>query len=250
MSKRVVLVTGASKGIGAATARAFAATGADLALVARGRAALEAVADGIGGNTLILPCDIADAGAVADAVARTLAAFGRLDVVISNAGVIEPVAGVADADAALWGRAVDVNLKGVFHLARAALPPMIAGGGGSFLHVSSGAAHAPREGWSAYCASKAGAAMLMQSIHLEHAAQGIRALSLSPGTVATDMQRTIAASGMNDISRLPWSAHVPPEWPAMALLWMAGADADDFLGQELSLREEWLRQALGLMPVE
>jgi len=246
MSERVVLVSGASRGIGAATARAFAATGARLALMARDGGALDALAAAIGGNTLVVPADIGDARAVAGAVERTVAAFGRLDVVVSNAGVIEPIAAPADADAADWGRAVDVNLKGVFHLARAALPGMIAAGGGSFLHVSSGAAHAPREGWSAYCATKAGAAMLMRSIHLEHAAQGIRALSLSPGTVATDMQRAIAASGVNDVSRLPWSGHVPPEWPARALVWMAGTDADAYLGQELSLREDWLRETLGL----
>lgn len=246
MSHRVVLITGASRGIGAATARAFAAEGARVGLMARDAGALAALAAGIGENALALPCDIADAGAVADAVERTRATFGRLDVVISNAGMIEPIASVADADAALWGQAVDVNLKGVFHLARAALPGMIAAGGGSFLHVSSGAAHAAREGWSAYCAAKAGAAMLMRSIHLEHGGQGIRALSLSPGTVATDMQRAIAASGVNEVSRMAWSDHVPPEWPAAALVWMASGAADAWLGQELSLREDWLRETLGL----
>lgn len=246
MSERVVLVTGASRGIGAATARIFAARGARMALLARDEGALRDRADEIGGNALILPCDIADAQAVGAAIARCCDVFGRLDVVISNAGVIDPIASPASADPAEWGRAVDVNLKGVFHLARAALPRMIAGGGGSFLHLSSGAAHAPRDGWSAYCATKAGAAMLMQSIHLEHAGQGIRALSLSPGTVATDMQRAIAESGINEVSRLPWSDHIPPEWPAAALAWMAGPEADAWLGQELSLREDWLRKELGL----
>ncbi len=246
MSERVVLVTGASRGIGAACARAFAATGASVALMARDGEALAALADEIGGNALTLPCDITDAQAVEGAVARTIARFGRLDVVVSNAGVIEPIATLAEADPAQWSRAVEVNLTGVFHLARATLPPMIANGGGSFLHLSSGAAHTPREGWSAYCATKAGAAMLMRSIHLEHGPQGIRALSLSPGTVATEMQRMIAASGMNDVSRLPWSAHVPAEWPAAALVWMAGEEADAYLGQELSLRDDQLRATLGL----
>jgi len=247
MSEPVVLITGASRGIGAATARAFAATGAQVALMARSEEALAELATGIGGKTLVLPCDIADGEAVAAAVERVLATFGRLDVVISNAGMIEPIAPPAEADSVLWSRAVDVNFKGVFHLARATLPAMIAAGGGSFLHVSSGAAHEPRAGWSAYCATKAGAAMLLRSIHLEHGAQGIRTISLSPGTVATDMQRAIADSGVNDVSRLPWSAHVPPEWPARALVWMADPASDDFLGQELSLREDWLRRAIGVI---
>lgn len=246
MSKQVILITGASRGIGAAAARGFAAEGARVALMARGEADLAALADEIGGNALSLPGDIADMASVEDAVSRTLAAFGRLDVVISNAGVIDPIARVAEADANAWGQAVDINLKGVFHLARATLPVMIAAGGGSFLHVSSGAAHSAREGWSAYCATKAGAAMLLQSIHLEHAAEGIRAIGLSPGTVATKMQRAIADSGMNEVSQLPWSDHVPPEWPAQALQWMASAEADAHLGEELSLREDWLRRTLGL----
>lgn len=247
MSEQVVLITGASRGIGAATSRAFAATGAQVALMARSEESLAELATRIGGKTLVLPCDIANGAAVAGAVEQVLATFGRLDVVVSNAGMIEPIASPAEADPALWSQAVDVNLKGVFNLARATLPAMIAAGGGSFLHVSSGAAHEPQTGWSAYCATKAGAAMLLRSIHLEHAAQGIRAIGLSPGTVATDMQRAIADSGVNDVSRLPWSVHVPPEWPARALVWMADPASDAHLGQELSLREDWLRRAIGVI---
>lgn len=246
MSGKIVLITGASRGIGAAAARAFAAEGAQVALMARSGEALAELAAGIGGKTLVLPCDIADGAAVARSVEQVFATFGRLDVVISNAGMIEPIASTAEADPALWSRAVDVNLTGVFHLARAALPGMIRAGRGTFLHISSGAAHRPVEGWSAYCAAKAGAAMLLRSIHLEHGAQGIRAIGLSPGTVATDMQRKIAASGVNPVSQIAWSDHIPPEWPARALVWLAGPDGDAYLGQELSLREDWLRRAIGV----
>lgn len=246
MSGKIVLITGASRGIGAAAARAFADEGAQVALMARSGEALAELAAGIGGKTLVLPCDIADGAAVARGVEQVFATFGRLDVVISNAGMIEPITAMAEADPALWSRAVDVNLTGVFHLARAALPGMIRAGRGTFLHISSGAAHRPVEGWSAYCAAKAGAAMLLRSIHLEHGGQGIRAIGLSPGTVATDMQRKIAASGVNPVSQLDWSDHIPPEWPARALVWLAGPDGDAYLGQELSLRDEWLRSAIGV----
>jgi NAD(P)-dependent dehydrogenase (short-subunit alcohol dehydrogenase family) len=74
----------------------------------------------------------------------------------------------------------------------------------------------------------------------------VRVLSLSPGTVATDMQRAIRASGINAISRLDWSVHVPPEWPARALLWMCGPEADDFLGAEVALRDGAIRTRIGL----
>ncbi|MCC7319459.1 MAG: SDR family NAD(P)-dependent oxidoreductase [Rubellimicrobium sp.] len=247
MSVKVVMIAGASRGIGAATARAFAAGGARVALLARDGGAVAALAQDIGPErALPVVCDIARPDEAAQAVSATWQAFGRLDVVVINAGVIGPIAPLATADAGEWAQAVDINLKGPFNLIRAALPPMLAQGGGTFLHLSSGAAHSPREGWSAYCASKAGALMLVRALHLEYGGQGIRALALSPGTVATDMQRAIRASGVNEVSRLPWSAHVPPEWPARALVWMAGPGGDAHRGQELSLRDAWLREAVGL----
>jgi len=71
-------------------------------------------------------------------------------------------------------------------------------------------------------------------------------MGLSPGTVATDMQHAIRQSGVNPVSQLPWSEHIPPDWPALALLWMCGADADEFVGQEISLRDPEIRARVGL----
>jgi NAD(P)-dependent dehydrogenase (short-subunit alcohol dehydrogenase family) len=88
--------------------------------------------------------------------------------------------------------------------------------------------------------------MLTRSADLEARRAGVRVMGLSPGTVATDMQREIKASGVNAISRLEWSDHVPPDWPARALLWMCGAEADQFLGQEISLRDPVIRARVGL----
>ncbi len=76
--------------------------------------------------------------------------------------------------------------------------------------------------------------------------EGIRAIGLSPGTVATEMQRQIKASGINRVSQLDWSDHIPPEWPARALVWLAGTDGDEFVGQEVSLRDEGIRRRVGL----
>ena len=124
---------------------------------------------------------------------------------------------------------------------------MITQGAGTILTISSGAAHNALEGWSAYCTSKAGAAMLTRAAHVEAAGHGIRAMGLSPGTVATQMQREIKDSGVNPVSQLDWDAHIPPEWPAKTLLWMCGADADEFLGEEISLRDEAIRRRVGLI---
>ncbi|MDR5652164.1 SDR family oxidoreductase [Ruixingdingia sedimenti] len=245
---RHVIITGASRGIGAAAAAAFAAAGARVSLLARDGAAAGRVADAIGPAARAAAADVADAASLAAAIAAAEAALGPVDVLVNNAGVIDPIGPLAGADPAAWGRAIDVNLKGVMHGMRAVLPGMIARRRGTVITVGSGAAHNPQEGWSAYCAAKAGAFMLTRAAHLEAGPHGVRVLSLSPGTVATDMQRTIRDSGINPVSRLDWSAHVPPGWPARALVWMCSPDADDLLGGEVGLRDETIRRRIGLAP--
>lgn len=245
MDGKVVMVTGASRGIGAEAARVFAAAGASVVLLARSARSLGALAGEMGERALALGCDVADFGQVEAAVAATLDRFGRLDVLINNAGVIEPIARLAESDPAGWGAAADINLKGVYHGMRAAVPHMRADGG-SVLTVSSGAAHHPIEAWSHYCSSKAGAAMLTRCLDHEERDRGIRAIGLSPGTVATQMQKEIKASGVNPVSRLEWSDHIPADWPARALLWMCSPDADEFLGAEVSLRDPDIRARVGL----
>lgn len=247
MQDKVVVITGASRGIGAAAARAFAAQGAHVALLARSIGQVEMLAAEIGPRAMALGCDVADWEAVRGAVDAVVARFGRVDVLVNNAGVIEPIARLAEADPAAWGLTQDINLKGVFHGMRAVLPQMRAQGGGTIITVSSGAATRALEGWSAYCASKAGALMLTQAAHLEEAGAGIRVLGLSPGTVATEMQVKIKASGVNAISQLAWEDHIPPGWPARALVWMCGPAADDWLGRDVSLRDEGVRRAVGLI---
>jgi NAD(P)-dependent dehydrogenase (short-subunit alcohol dehydrogenase family) len=241
---KVVLVTGASRGIGAATARLFAEAGAFVGVMARDTEAVDRLAKEIGG--MALSGDVALSVDMEQAVSRLCDSTGQLDVLINNAGLIGPIAGIDAADPDAWGKSIDVNLKGVFHGIRAALPVMRTAGSGTVLTVGSGAAHAPQEGWSAYCASKAGALMLTRALDMEARGDGIRAISLSPGTVATDMQATIRDSGINPVSQLDWSVHIPPEWPARALLWMCGSEADEFLGREVSLRDEEIRRRLGL----
>jgi len=249
LSGKVVIVTGASRGIGAAAAEALAASGAAVMLTARdGKLAAE-VADRIiaaGSNAAALACDVTDYTAVEGVVAATTQRFGRPDILVNNAGVIEPIATIAQSDPAVWANNIQINLVGAFNAVRAVLPGMIAEGGGTIVNVSSGAALRPLEGWSAYCAGKAGMAMLTQAIKLEEAANGIRVFGFQPGTTDTDMQVLIRASGMNVISQIPRANLTPVEHPAKAIVYLCTQAADDLAGTEFSLRDEAFRKRIGL----
>ena len=244
---KTVAITGASRGIGEATARLFASEGANVALIARSKPAISAIADDIGPRALAVPCDISDYAALDAAMQSIEDHFGPVDILVNNAGVIDPIGDLKALDPEAWSQLIDINVKGVFYAMRRVVPTMVARGGGTVLTISSGAAHRPVEGWSAYCTSKAGAAMLTAMLDLEERANGIRAMGLSPGTVATRMQREIKASGINAVSQLDWSDHVPPDWPAQALLWMCSAEADAHLGEELQLRDEDFRRKIGVV---
>ncbi len=241
-----VLITGASRGIGAAAAREFANSGARVAIVSRDLTSVENVAKEIGRGTLALQGDMGQEADVNRVVKATADAFGGIDILIANAAVLGPIGMLADTSTNEWSDCIDINTKGVYYLMHAVLPGMIQRGGGTFITVSSGAAHNAVEGWSAYCASKAAAYMLTRMVNHEYGRKGIRALGLSPGTVATDMQRKIKASGVGPVAQLDWSAHIPPEWPAKALVWMCGKEADPHLGTDISLREPAIRSAVGL----
>jgi len=243
---KIVVITGASRGIGAAAARQFAAAGARVALLARGSVEINAVAKEIGDRAIAHGCDVSDGAQVQAAINSISAKLGPVDVLVNNAGVIQPISHLDAADPAEWTQAVAINLNGVFHGIHAVLPAMLANGGGTILNVSSGAANSAIEGWSAYCASKAGAAMLTGCMDKEYRGRGIRCMGLSPGTVATEMQRKIKASGINPVSKLDWSEHIPPDWAAQALIWMCSDAADEYLGQDISLREDHIRQSIGL----
>ena len=249
LSGKAVLVTGASRGIGAAAARALGAAGAAVMLLARDGAQASGVVREIeqaGGRATALACDVSDYAAVQGAVAQLQQRFGRIDALVNNAGIIEPIASVAEADPAAFARNIQINLIGAFYAIRAVLPAMIAAGGGRIINVSSGAALRPQPGWSAYCAGKAGLAMLTRSIALEHHEQGIRVFGFQPGMTDTDMQGTIRASGINPVSQIPRQNLTPAEHPAAGIVYLCTPAADDLAGQEFSLRDEAFRNRLNL----
>ena len=244
---KTVVITGASRGIGEATADVFAAAGANVGLLARSEGAISEIASRIGDAAVAIPCDVSDFTSLETAIRAVETRFGPTDVLINNAGAVESISHLATADPAEWGKIIDINLKGVFYGMRAVMPSMIERGAGTIITISSGAAHGPVEAWSHYCASKAGAAMLTRCADKETGDAGLRVMGLSPGTVATQMQKEIKASGINPVSQLDWSAHIPADWPAKALLWMCSSDADEFAGSEISLRDEDIRRRVGLI---
>jgi NAD(P)-dependent dehydrogenase (short-subunit alcohol dehydrogenase family) len=250
LAGKVAIVTGASRGIGAAAAFVLAKAGVAVALVARDGKRASQLADEIvasGGQAVALACDVADYGSVCTMVDDTERRLGSVDIFVNNAGVIEPIGALAESDPAAWKRSIEVNLLGAYHTARATLPRMLEAGDGTVINISSGAAHRPLEGWGAYCSGKAGLAMLTNAIALECADAGLRVFGLAPGVVDTDMQATIRASGINRISQIRQIDLAPVGHPAAAILYLCTAAADDLVGRELALNDPDFRRRVGLV---
>jgi NAD(P)-dependent dehydrogenase (short-subunit alcohol dehydrogenase family) len=190
----VALVTGAGRGIGQATALALAAEGARLAVCARTAHEIEATAAAIwsaGGEALARTVDVADEAAVTTLVAATVAAYGRLDIVIHCAAVLA-VRPIADFDTATWDHVLDVNLRGAFLCGRAAFRAMRESGGGHIILISSlSGVRGPEKfpGLAAYNVSKAGVLALSEIMAVEGRPYGIRVNCVSPGAVDTAMLR-------------------------------------------------------------
>ena len=251
VTEKTVIITGASRGIGEATARHLAGLGATVVLAARSRGRIETVAREIateGGQAHAVVCDVAKARDVRTLIETAVGKTGRIDMLVNNAGIIDPIARLADSDPEAWGAVVDVNVKGVYHGLRFAIPEMVARGGGTIINISSGAATSALEGWSHYCATKAAVLSLTRVADKEYRDQGIRVIGLSPGTVATEMQVQIKASGINPVSQLDPSAHIPPDWVARAIAWLGGPEADAHRGTDFSLKTDAGRAAVGLAP--
>jgi NAD(P)-dependent dehydrogenase (short-subunit alcohol dehydrogenase family) len=250
LAGKTALITGASKGIGEATARQMGKLGLNVILAARSESAVKTIAQEIqnaGGQAKGIACDVSQYADVKAAIDLAISEFGAIDIVVNNAGLIDPISRIKESDPDQWDKTIDVNVKGVYYAIHAALPDMEARGAGVFVNISSGAATSALEGWSHYCSSKAAALSLTRCAHTELADNGIRVVGLSPGTVATDMQVSIKSSGINPVSQLDPSVHIPPQWVAETICWLATDDAKEFDGDDVSLRDEAIRKRVGLI---
>jgi NAD(P)-dependent dehydrogenase (short-subunit alcohol dehydrogenase family) len=243
LTGRTALVTGGARGIGLATVRALIGFGATVTFTARSAASRDAALDQLPPGAIGILCDITDR----ETLAQTCAP--GFDILVNNAATIDPIGRITDLTPEAFSASIETNLTAQFNAIRLCLPAMLARGRGTIVNVSSGAAHRPQEGWSAYCAGKAGLAMLTKSVHLEYGAQGIRVFGLAPGVVDTDMQGTIRASGLNPVSQIPRTALAPANQPGQALAWLCTPAADALAGQELDIRTPELRAAIGLPPL-
>jgi NAD(P)-dependent dehydrogenase (short-subunit alcohol dehydrogenase family) len=188
LEDKTALVVGAANGIGRATALAFAAAGARVACAdveAPGARATAAEIVNGGGQALAVHLDVTDGASCRAAVAATTERFGGLDVLLYGAADNDRTATVLELDEAAWDRVIRVNLTGAFLMVRAAIPAMIAGGGGSVILIASQLGRVGSPGRPAYCATKGALIQLAKVLATDHAAQGIRANTLSPGAIET-----------------------------------------------------------------
>jgi NAD(P)-dependent dehydrogenase (short-subunit alcohol dehydrogenase family) len=246
---KVALVTGGGRGIGRAIALALAGAGAAVVVTGRDTDKLDAVRAEIaasGGSALALACDVADSGAVDAAFAQARAALGPIDILVNNAGITASIK-FADTDDATWERIMRVNASGPFFCCRAAVPEMIACGGGRIINIASYAALSGIPYSSAYSASKHALLGLTRSLALELARYHITANAICPGWVETDMVHTAVANIMAKTGRSEESARasilelagqprmIAPEQVAAVALRLAGPEGANTSGQAITV---------------
>jgi NAD(P)-dependent dehydrogenase (short-subunit alcohol dehydrogenase family) len=215
LTKKVAVVTGGGTGIGEAIARRFAAEGALVAVTGRRKDKLDAVAGAIeraGGAALTLPGSVTNQEDIQRAVDTTLQRFGRIDVLVNNAGNLFYAGWLHDTSDRVWNDTIDVFLTGVFRFCRAVIPPMLGQGGGSILNISTVSSLKAMPGFPAhaYAAAKAGVNMLTKTLAIQYAKQGIRCNAICPAGVDTpgvagvtsDPAQRAAFDGLHPVGRM------------------------------------------------
>ncbi len=242
---KIVLITGASSGIGEVAAHAFAREGANVFLVARRLEKGESVASQIrsnGGKASFFQADMKDREQIQAMVQACVDTYGRLDIAVNNAG-IEGAAFVPTHEYSVdtWDEVIAINLTGVWLCMRSQIPAMLAGGGGSIVNMSSLAGVKGFGGSSGYAASKFGVEGITKAAALEYAQQNIRVNSVCPAVIQTDMADRVFFSDGTQESRIQTAASHPmnrigtPDEVVSAVLWLASDDASFVTAESINV---------------
>ena len=231
LEDKVALITGASQGLGRALALAFAREGASLVLNSRSEGSIRPVveeAESLGVETLAVAADVAEGADVRRLVDAAVERFGRVDVLVNNAGVLGPRVAIEEYPEEEWRRVVDANLTGPFLVSKAAIPHM--GEGGSIINVVSGVSVEGRAEWGAYSVSKFGVEGLTQILAAELKDRGIRANAVDPGGMRTPMRA--AAYPQEDPQ-----TRITPEENTAVFLYLASDESREVTGQRFKAQE-------------
>ena len=247
LENKVALISGGARGMGAAEARLFASEGAKVVigdvLEEEGRQT-EAQINEAGGECLFMRLDVTSESNWRDVVAATVARFGKLDILVSNAGIFRTER-VEDTSELSWDQVMDVNAKGVFLGIKAAIPEMRKVGGGSIINISSIAGLVGSPYSSAYNASKGAVRLLTKSTAIQYAKDGIRANSVHPGVIETEMTRDVVNDEAFRQFRLvtnPIPRLGQPEDVAYGVLFLASDESSFMTGSELVIDGGWTAQ--------
>jgi NAD(P)-dependent dehydrogenase (short-subunit alcohol dehydrogenase family) len=251
---QAAIVTGGSRGIGAAAAEQLAQAGAAVVIAARSEEQVEAVAKRLrssGARAIGVAADVSDLEQVEEVVEAALSQFDRIDIVVNNAAIIWPIEQAVYTDPEEWAYAIHVNLIGAFYMAHNVLQVMLDQRYGRIINISSAAAVRPAAGMSAYCVSKAGLDMLTRTLALEIDGTGVTVNAHYPGMVDTDMQTDIRSvdTSESDLDFTFWHEYydqgrlTSPAESARQILWLAGPWSRNYNGQIFDSNDPaWLEQ--------
>jgi 3-oxoacyl-[acyl-carrier protein] reductase len=238
LKDKVAIVTGAASGFGAEIARRYVAEGAKVAVADINEAGAKAVADSLGANAIAVVCDVTQRAAIDALVAKTIEKFGRLDIVVNNAGWTHKNQPLLDVDEATFDRVYDINVKSIFHMTHAVVPLMRKQRSGVILNIGSTAGIRPRPGLTWYNSSKGAVNLMSKSLAVELGPDNIRVNAICPVMGATGLLESFM--GMPDtpenrkkfIATIPLGRLCEPKDIARAAVFLGSDDAEFITGVE------------------